>query len=325
LRWLALFLALAALVTGALVAATPTLEMEGYHLPWSGPPRPAFTLWQSSTKAPQGDLFALVVAQNLRRPLLEVKGSVTGLYGISDLSFFMLDGRYVAYIPVSYSSDPGAATIDLTIVDHRRRTHRATATVKVETRRFPSESLTMGPQQTGLITDTKLEDDRKKVTAARAQPAPTPLWQGPFRLPVNDPVSSEFGFVRFVNGVAFGRHSGLDFESEDGQPVLAANAGRVVFAGDLYASGTSVILDHGLGLYTSYNHLREVTVAIGQLVASGDVVGRVGSTGFSTGPHLHFTMTLGSIPVNPWPWFAADPLTVISPALAIPLPAQPGR
>ncbi len=258
-------------------------------------------------------MFSIIIRSTLKKPLAQVTGKVTGMYGIDKITFFDLDGRFTAVVPVSYSNKPGDYSYELRIVDFRKREHVVSGTVAVEKRTFPTENLEMSASQTDLISDQKLNEDDKKVAQAKSDPTPRALWQGPFVKPVEGPVSTEFGTIRSVNGSPFGWHSGLDIEEPQGEAVVASAAGRVVFAGVLNATGNTIIIDHGLGLYTSYNHLFKMVVKVGQTVARGEKVGEVGSTGFSTGPHLHFTMTVGTIPTNPWPWFAADPAELLTP------------
>jgi murein DD-endopeptidase MepM/ murein hydrolase activator NlpD len=101
------------------------------------------------------------------------------------------------------------------------------------------------------------------------------------------------------NGEARSPHSGTDFLSPSGTPVKAPNAGRVVGARDLYFSGNSVIIDHGLGLFSFFAHLSRLEVAEGERVKTGQVIGLVGATGRVTGAHLHWTLRVGGARVDP--------------------------
>jgi murein DD-endopeptidase MepM/ murein hydrolase activator NlpD len=120
-----------------------------------------------------------------------------------------------------------------------------------------------------------------------------------FRLPVNAPMSSRFGYrVHPIFGDTR-LHTGLDFAAGAGTPIKAAGPGRIVWAGPRGGYGNLVAIDHGNGLATLYAHQSRIDVTIGQKVAAGEVIGLVGSTGFSTGPHLHFeTRELGT-PADP--------------------------
>ncbi len=94
-------------------------------------------------------------------------------------------------------------------------------------------------------------------------------------------------------------HAGIDFAARTGTPVVAARAGRVIFAASSAGYGKRIDLDHGGGITTRYAHLSEISVRLGQNVAAGAVIGRVGSTGRSTGPHLHFEIRRDGIAVDP--------------------------
>lgn len=176
---------------------------------------------------------------------------------------------------------------------------RVSAAVSVKARTVEVSHLTASPSQLDARSQEKLREDQRKVRRAKSESAPLPLWKGEFVAPLEAPVSSPFGAVRYVNGRAAGRHTGIDLAAPAGTPVAAANAGRVVFAGRLHAAGLTVIVDHGLWLFSSYSHLRALAVKTGDTVSRGQVVGWVGSTGFSTGPHLHWSVSVGLEPVDP--------------------------
>jgi len=94
-------------------------------------------------------------------------------------------------------------------------------------------------------------------------------------------------------------HNGVDFRGSTGTPIQAAGPGTVVYAGPRGGYGNTVVIDHGGSLATLYAHQSAIYVSVGTTVAAGQVIGAVGSTGFSTGPHLHFEVRLGGTPVNP--------------------------
>ena len=125
------------------------------------------------------------------------------------------------------------------------------------------------------------------------------MWTDLFARPVSEANNSAFGSRSVFNGEARSPHSGADFLSPAGTPVHAPNRGRVVLAKELYFSGNTVILDHGLGLFSLIAHLSVIDVAAGDTVTAGQVVGKVGATVRVTGPHLHWAVRLGGARVDP--------------------------
>lgn len=124
-------------------------------------------------------------------------------------------------------------------------------------------------------------------------------WSGPFIRPVPHRANSRFGQRSVFNGEPRNSHTGTDFLSPTGTPVRAPQAGRVVIARDLYFSGGTVVIDHGLGVFSLLAHLSRVGTTEGAAVAAGDVVGLVGATGRVTGAHLHWGLRLGGARVDP--------------------------
>jgi murein DD-endopeptidase MepM/ murein hydrolase activator NlpD len=124
-----------------------------------------------------------------------------------------------------------------------------------------------------------------------------------FPLEGNYRISSLFGVKRYINGRFVGFHKGLDIAAPYGTPVRASLSGKVVLARKLILTGNTVIIDHGQGLMTLYAHLSKILVKKGQFVKQGQVIGKVGSTGRSTGPHLHFGVYLRDIAVDPLQFF----------------------
>lgn len=134
--------------------------------------------------------------------------------------------------------------------------------------------------------------------------AARPRWNGTLILPVEGAIqTTAFGQGRSVNGgPVTGQHGGVDLAQDQGTPIHAAAAGRVAWTGEMPIRGNSVLLDHGAGVVTGYHHLQEWDVAVGQMVAVGQVIAKMGSTGFSTGPHLHWEMTIYGVNVDPMTW-----------------------
>ena len=147
------------------------------------------------------------------------------------------------------------------------------------------------------------------ATAAPAGPADVRTLQaatgsGALTLPVAGPVTSPFGARTSPTTGAQEFHEGIDIGAARGTPIRAAASGTVTFAGQMSGYGNVVILQHAGGLQTRYAHQSAMSVAAGQTVAAGDVIGAVGSTGETTGPHLHFEVRLNGVAVDPAPYLA---------------------
>jgi murein DD-endopeptidase MepM/ murein hydrolase activator NlpD len=142
----------------------------------------------------------------------------------------------------------------------------------------------------GLVTDGVAGP--ATLSALARPPVRAPVLS---RRPIVAPVGDRYG----PRGSGF--HAGLDFPARSGTPVVAAAAGRVAFAGFDDGFGLTVVLDHAGGVRTRYAHLSKATVNPGAFVGAGGRVGRVGATGFATGPHLHFEVTVRGANADPAP------------------------
>jgi murein DD-endopeptidase MepM/ murein hydrolase activator NlpD len=176
------------------------------------------------------------------------------------------------------------------------------AHVEVREGKFATESLRVAPNfvQPNPEQLARAEAERQRLRAIFATATPERLWQGSFHVPLTGVTTGgNFGKRRILNGTPGSPHGGVDFPAPAGTPIYAAQRGRVVLAEPLYFSGNTVIVDHGLGLYTFYGHLEAIDAKPGELVETGALLGKVGATGRVTGPHLHWGLTLNRARVNP--------------------------
>lgn len=118
-------------------------------------------------------------------------------------------------------------------------------------------------------------------------------------LPTTGPISSPFGLKRFFNEQARRPHSGIDIAAPRGTDIIAPMDGEIVLTGNFFFNGNSIFIDHGQGLVTMYCHMDKLESEQGQKVKAGDVIGKVGSTGRATGPHLHWTVSLNNTRIEP--------------------------
>jgi murein DD-endopeptidase MepM/ murein hydrolase activator NlpD len=209
---------------------------------------------------------------------------------------------FIGLAAASYRTPPGSypLTVEVTL---NGKIVTETRTIEVIARQFVEQRIKVSEKKRrATATDDKIVADARVGVAVRqkAESGHTgPLWEDAFVRPLAGKKTSDFGLIRYVNDREHGRHSGWDLAAKTGTPVAAMNRGWVVFAGKLYASGYTVIIHHGLDLYTSYAHLSKISVKEGVLVSKGQTVGTVGQTGLATGPHLHLTVRVGEIPVDP--------------------------
>jgi murein DD-endopeptidase MepM/ murein hydrolase activator NlpD len=176
-----------------------------------------------------------------------------------------------------------------------------TASITVKAGKFATESLKVAPNfvQPSPEQLARADAERQHLREIFATITPEKLWQGPFRVPLDGvKTGGNFGKRRVLNGQPGSPHSGVDFPAPTGTPVHAAQRGRVVLAEPLYFSGNTVLVDHGLGVYTLYGHFSETTVKPGDQVEAGALLGKVGATGRVTGPHLHWGLTVNRARVN---------------------------
>lgn len=145
----------------------------------------------------------------------------------------------------------------------------------------------------------RIQADTELLNRTWAASSAERLWSGAFVRPVPDAANSAFGSRSVFNGESRNPHSGADFSSPAGTAIHAPNAGRVLVAKDLYFSGNTIVIDHGLGLFSLFAHLQAMDVAVGAVVSSGEVIGKVGATGRVTGPHLHWAVRLNGARVDP--------------------------
>jgi murein DD-endopeptidase MepM/ murein hydrolase activator NlpD len=176
------------------------------------------------------------------------------------------------------------------------------ASVDVAAGRFAIESLKVAPGFVELSPEDRMRADQeaRRVHDIFARLTPERLWTGPFRVPLTGNRSGHnFGKRRVLNGKPESPHTGLDIPAPAGTPIYASQSGRVVLAENLFFSGNTVIVDHGLGVYTFYGHMKSIQVTEGEAVKAGAILGQVGATGRATGPHLHWSLIVDGARVNP--------------------------
>lgn len=210
------------------------------------------------------------------------------------------EGFHYGLAPVSSTT---SALGRLQITEKSGGTHKVIAEgdVTLEKRTFKRQDFTVAPgsqlEQTG--SRENIDHDNALIAEAVANPLREAQFTGAFVMPVEGKISTQYGQRRYTNGKYTSAHSGLDIVADEGTPIKATAAGRVVFSGEMKFYGNTVIIDHGCGIFSFYCHMVETGCETGQDVPTGGVIGFVGTTGYSTGPHLHFQTKVNNINVDP--------------------------
>jgi murein DD-endopeptidase MepM/ murein hydrolase activator NlpD len=192
------------------------------------------------------------------------------------------------------SADPDASSSPL-----------AYTAVSISSRNYPTENINFSQAKTSLAKNEHRESAliHRKAAILRKEQS----WEGTFLPPVSGPSIAPFGLHRTRNGTQnAGFHKGMDFRSPKGAPVLASNAGIVELAAPLKAHGKTILLNHGQGVMTIYLHMSSLRVKPGQKVTKGQIIGKVGSTGLSTAPHVHWQVFVHGVPVDPKQWMETE-------------------
>lgn len=209
-----------------------------------------------------------------------------------------------ALIPIKYDKAPGEYTVTFKNNDYEK-----TLKFKVLDKDFPRTDIEVEKETAAQTIENQKANDEynQKVQSLKWNNESCPMWEGRFIEPVKDyRLTSDFGEIRTVNGKESGRHGGMDFAAPTGTPVFAPAGGRVLFADFIALTGNTVMIEHGMGLKTLYYHMDSIDVKAKDEVKSGDIIGKIGTTGFSTGPHLHFAVAVENVYVNPKSFFEND-------------------
>lgn len=221
-------------------------------------------------------------------------------------SFFEYDGGWLSLIPVKTAAKAGdyVLTISIDGESHNRE-------IKVTDREFEEQYLTVSPS---TLEETLESDFARAEFSEKAEPmkkvfTPQKLWNGEFVLPLEAQykVSTSFGTYRTFSNGSTEWHNAVDMATKGGTPVYATNSGNIIFAQYLQLTGNTVIIDHGMGVLSWHYHMRSISVSEGDFVEKGMKIGEVGTTGLSTGNHLHFGMTVGGIFTDPMKIVGTEP------------------
>lgn len=260
-----------------------------------GPPAQELAVSTAARSLQPGELVVVTV----RPPVPATAVRVTA-FDRTTFGYPSGDDTWQALIGIDLDVKPGTYRMTAEAVNGASRL-RATRDLAVKAKAFPTRRLTVDPDFVNPPPEAQERIAREAAELERvwASASPERLWRGAFERPVPHEANSAFGTRSVFNGQPRSPHGGADFLSPGGTPVLAPNAGRIALARDRYYTGNTVVVDHGLGLFSLFAHLSEIAVAENARVSIGQVVGKVGATGRVTGAHLHWTVRLNGTRIDP--------------------------
>jgi len=248
-----------------------------------------------------GEPFAIIVSLPEAVEIQDVTVMVAGV--TQTLTVFTDTTLALGSVPLD--TEAQLIPISVTITDNYGRI--STAERQLQVLEYPQEieELYMTNSQLSVVTTEGRELEVEVLNEANEMmnETPMPFWQESFLLPISGKVTSGFGSLRrYAMGGHINFHNGEDIAAPTGTPIHATNDGIVLIADFFPIKGGFTVINHGAGLYSSYLHQSSISVQVNQKVKRGDVIGAVGSTGLSTGPHLHWEMRLRSNATNPLSW-----------------------
>lgn len=180
--------------------------------------------------------------------------------------------------------------------------------IEVNPKDFPVKHITLKSEKVFLSpqNEKRADDEEALLKSIWDKVTPEHFWNGRFIRPIESEATSEFGVKRIINKKKESLHRGTDYRGKTGTPIKAVNGGIVALADNHFFGGNTVVIDHGLGLYSVYLHLSKTHVSKGDHVTKGEIIGLVGSTGRASGPHLHLSIKLYGQSVNPESLYELD-------------------
>jgi murein DD-endopeptidase MepM/ murein hydrolase activator NlpD len=266
-------------------------------VPWSlGLPATALEVQVTPENPRLGDTISVVIAadeQELSNPTVTVGNTRYPAFAIAPR-------KYRSFIPTTPLEKAGVRTIRISEGEQEKE-----LAVQVSDRQFPVQHITLPPGKAGV---NATEYELAQVKELKALQTPEKYWNGPFLTPNAGRTSTKYGVRRYYNG-KFAQdyyHRGQDYAGAEGSAVISPAAGRVALVGTVSQGfrvhGNVVGIDHGQGVVSIFMHLSRINVKEGDFVKAGQNIGAVGSTGASTGPHLHWGLYVNGLSVDPLPW-----------------------
>ena len=209
--------------------------------------------------------------------------------------------KMYALLPVSYYATPSTEKVKITYIENAK-TKTKTLDVTIKDGKYKKEEIQVTKSKVnpkGKEVNDRINKEYHEAMNIYATSTKDNYLTSKFILPMDSFITSDFGKARVYNDTLKGYHSGTDFRAKVGTPIISSNDGVVVLVKDRFYSGGTVIVDHGQGIYTCYYHMSAFSVKYGQEIKKGEELGLSGKSGRVTGPHLHFSVRVGGVQVDP--------------------------
>ncbi len=251
----------------------------------------------------QDEVIEIIAERAASAEDLEVEGPI-----LEDLQWHREGGQLKTIIATNYHTEPGVYSLKFKDIIHEK-THDYS--IEILPREYKTQYLSIDPSIEAQTRNEEAYAEREQYFSdVWKESSENRYYEEAFILPTEGRLTTEFGERRYVNDeLTSYRHNGIDIAAPTGTEILATNHGEVVFEREMILMGNTIVIDHGHGILSTYLHLHEIHVEEGEQVEKGEVIGTVGTTGFSTGPHLHFTLSYYDVPIEPGYFIIGNPYT----------------
>jgi len=257
----------------------------------------AFSLKCRAAEFRPGELYIFEVRPMSGQKII----SISGAFLETAMEFYAVGDAFIAMFGVPAKISPHKYDTLINVKIGSGKEVSGSFEIPIRKRIFEVSRLNVDPLYLEFTPETlqRIEVEKQILIAIWKKTTPEKLWDGLFIYPIASEITLEFSIKRLFQGEFRSFHSGIDLRAKDPTEVLAANRGVVVLTGDHFFSGNFVIIDHGRRLFSFYAHLSAINVKEGDTVEKGQVIAISGSTGRITGPHLHWTIKVNSVNIDP--------------------------
>ncbi|MFC1615953.1 peptidoglycan DD-metalloendopeptidase family protein [Patescibacteria group bacterium] len=206
-------------------------------------------------------------------------------------------------IGIHRTKDSGSKNIHMKFYEDGQVDNEQFFTLNIIERSYPVQRFSIPSSKMALFDDDSMNKTWEMIDAAKEVSVQDQIWEGAFIIPTDGRETLGFGDIIYINGVYSGSHFGNDYANVEGTAIYASNKGVVKLSDYTPSYGNTVILDHGQNVFTMYIHMSALKSSVGDVVNQGDLIGLMGTTGISSGSHLHFTFFVDDVVVDSKEWY----------------------